>query len=48
MNEIVKKYMLQGKNRRTAYRLAKREHVVSETKESDFDYDAECPKGEWV
>lgn len=48
MNETVKKYMRQGKSKRTAYRLAKRETVVSETKENDFDYDAECPKGEWV
>lgn len=48
MNAKLEKYIEQGYSRRHAYRLAKREIVVSETKESDFDYDAEFPKGEWV
>lgn len=49
MNATVKTYMEQGMSRRKAYRLAKKDNNGEKlSEEIDFNYDAECPKGEWV
>jgi len=46
MNAKVKELVSNGMSERQAYRIAKRER--KDAPEPDFNYDAECPKGEWV
>lgn len=55
MNPEVERLICRGVNKRTAYRMAKygtttynRKMSNTSTKDVDFDYDAETPKGEWV
>ena len=49
MNITVKTYMEQGMSRRTAYRLAKKDNNGEKlSKETAFNYESECPKGEWI
>lgn len=44
-NEKVQELIDKGYNYRTAYRMVGK---VSRTKNENFDYDKETPKGEWV
>lgn len=46
IDERVKELVSKGVNRRTAYRIARRERNADE--EEKFDYDRETPKGEWL
>ena len=49
MNAKVQEFMSRGMSRRQAYRLAKKDNNGEKlSKETAFDYESECPKGEWV
>ena len=46
MDALVKNFVEEGASVRKAYRMARR---IRDKEESEsFDYEKECPKGEWV
>lgn len=48
LNHEVAELVEKGYNVRTAHRIANRIRKQARTKNAEFDYEAETPKGEWV
>ena len=48
LNPEVAELVEKGYNVRTAYRIVKNRNKIRPAQKTEFDYDTETPKGEWV